>query len=60
MHPSFDDAPLMVDRLAGEWMDRVDRAGLAAVGWNSNERSLLAKMVDTGFDAVCTDDPRLM
>jgi glycerophosphoryl diester phosphodiesterase len=50
----------MLDRLAGAWMQRVHDAGVAAIGWNSNRPALLDAMVRAGFDAVCTDDPRLL
>lgn len=60
VHPCFDHQPWMVERLAGEWMDRVHSAGLSVVGWNTNDAELLAAMSVAGFDAVCTDDPRLV
>ncbi|MDO8388899.1 MAG: glycerophosphodiester phosphodiesterase [Actinomycetota bacterium] len=59
VHPCFDDEPWMVQELAGEWMERVHSAGLAVVGWNSNDAELLAAMRVAGFDVLCTDDPRL-
>ncbi len=59
VHPCFDDEPWMVGQLAGGWMERVHAAGLAVVGWNSNDSALLAEMVAAGFDALCTDDPRV-
>ena len=59
VHPCFDDQPWMVEQLAGPWMQRVHEAGLAVVGWNSNDAELLAAMRAAGFDVLCTDDPRL-
>lgn len=60
VHPCFDEQPWMVPQLAGAWMARVHDAGLALVGWNSNDAQLLQAMRAAGFDAVCTDDPRLL
>ena len=60
MHPCFDSDPWMVARLAGAWMERVHEAGVAVVCWNSNDPAVLAEMAVAGFDAVCTDDPRLV
>lgn len=60
VHPCFDDEPWMVDRLAGEWMDKAHATGLTVISWNSNDPGLLTKMVAAGFDAICTDDPRLL
>lgn len=59
VHPCFDDQPWMVDALAGAWMDRVHAAGLRVVGWNTNEPTVLGAMRAAGFDALCTDDPRV-
>ena len=60
VHPCFDDEPWMVQELAGAWMDRMHAAGLLAIGWNTNDADLLGQMVTAGFDAVCTDDPRIV
>ncbi len=59
VHPCFDSAPSMVDELAGVWMERAHRAGLTVVSWNTNDARLIARMVDAGFDLICTDDPRI-
>lgn len=59
VHPGFDGKPWMVEQLAGEWMDKVHSAGHHVIGWNCNDPGVLQKMADAGFDAVCTDDPRL-
>lgn len=60
VHPCFDNDPWMVGRMAGPWMERVHGAGLCVVGWNSNDPELLREMNDAGFDALCTDDPRVV
>lgn len=57
VHPCFDFLPHMVERMAGEWMERVHAAGLGVVGWNSNDPTLLSDMRRAGFDVLCTDDP---
>jgi glycerophosphoryl diester phosphodiesterase len=59
VHPCFDFLPHMVARFARDWMGPIHDAGLAAVGWNSNDPRLLAQMRAAGFDVLCTDDPRL-
>lgn len=60
VHPCFDNDPSMVGRLAVSWIAEAHAAGLDVIGWNSNDASLLAEMAAAGFDAVCTDDPRLV
>jgi len=59
VHPCFDFLPHMVARFARDWIGPIHDAGLAAVGWNSNDPHLLAEMRAAGFDVLCTDDPRL-
>ena len=60
VHPCFDSDPWMVARMAGEWMSRVHDAGIGVVCWNSNDTATLNEMAAAGFDALCTDDPRLL
>jgi glycerophosphoryl diester phosphodiesterase len=60
VHPCFDSDPWMVGRMAGAWMERVHAGGLCVVGWNSNDAVVLGEMIAAGFDAICTDDPRLV
>lgn len=58
LHPCFDGDDGMIDLMRGAWIDRVHDHGVAVVGWNTNDVDVLRRMVDAGFDVVCTDDPR--
>lgn len=57
VHPCFDRLPHLVSQMAGPWMQRLHKAGLGVIGWNSNDSVLLKQMRAAGFDVLCTDDP---
>lgn len=60
VHPCFDLTPELVDMMAGAWTDRLWRAGLGVVSWNTVSPDLMRRMADAGVAAICTDDPRVV
>ena len=49
----------MIDLMRGDWIERLHRNDVTVVGWNTNELATMTRMVEAGFDVLCTDDPRV-